>query len=61
MAFKLGLIMAWSCLSLTVIWLCVIVWAGPTGDWGTAIGFGQLIAALIALPFLALPFLYPKN
>jgi hypothetical protein len=56
MAYTLGFNMAWSCLGLAVIWLSVIVWAGPTGDWDTAMAFGQLIAASIPLLLL-----YTKN
>lgn len=56
MADTLGFNMAWSSLGLAVIWLCVIVWAGPTGDWDTAMAFGQLISASISLLFL-----YIKN
>ncbi|KAH8815439.1 hypothetical protein F5884DRAFT_895335 [Xylogone sp. PMI_703] len=36
-------------LSVALIWLCVVVWAGPTGDWSTALAFGQVIAVSISI------------
>jgi hypothetical protein len=44
--------MAWTFLGLAVIWLCVIVWGLPRGDWETAMAFGQLLAASVSLLFL---------
>lgn len=40
---------AWSYLGTVVVWLSVLVWAQPAGDWTTAMAFGQLIAACLSL------------
>ncbi|KAK5129014.1 hypothetical protein LTR85_000347 [Meristemomyces frigidus] len=39
----------WMWLAIAVIWLGTFVWAEQKGDWSTAMGFGQLLAASIAL------------
>ena len=44
--------LAWVWLCISLIWLSVILWAGPTGDWSTAMSFGQVIAASASLVFL---------
>lgn len=44
--------LAWLCLSLLVIWLGIVVWAERFKDWSTAMAFGQVIAACIALLLL---------
>lgn len=36
-------------MTVTIIWLCVLLLGGLRMDWGTALAFGQLIAASIAL------------
>ena len=36
-------------LGFAVVWLCVLAWGGHTGDWSTAMGFGQVIAASVTL------------
>ncbi|XEV01629.1 hypothetical protein FSHL1_006916 [Fusarium sambucinum] len=40
-----------SCASLAValIWLCLVVWRGAGGDWGTAFAFAQVVAASFAI------------
>ena len=34
---------------LVVVWLSVLLWAQPKGDWNTAIALGQLVAACISV------------
>jgi hypothetical protein len=34
---------------LAVVWLSSVLWAGHRGDWSTALAFGQLLAASLAL------------
>lgn len=34
---------------LAVVWLGSVLWAGHRGDWSTALAFGQLLAASLAL------------
>lgn len=40
---------AWLYLGIITIWLGVLMWVQPAGDWSTAMAFGQLIAACISL------------
>ena len=49
MARELPVRIALVWLGFAVIWLCVLAWGGPTGDWSTAMGFGQVIAASVTL------------
>lgn len=39
----------WTWFFLALIWAAVIVWEGTADDWGTAMAFGQLLAASISL------------
>lgn len=39
-------------LSVAVVWLGTLLWAEERGDWSTAMGFGQLLAASVALLFV---------
>lgn len=39
----------WTWFYLALIWATVIAWEGTTDDWGTAMAFGQLLAASISL------------
>lgn len=34
---------------ITVIWLCLILWKGGGGDWGTSFAFAQVVAASVAI------------
>lgn len=34
---------------LAIVWLGSVLWAGHRGDWSTALAFGQLLAASLAL------------
>lgn len=34
---------------LATVWLGSVLWAGHRGDWSTALAFGQLLAASLAL------------
>lgn len=52
MALKVPLYMSCGWFSLSFVWLCVAVWAGRTSDMGTAMVFGQLVAASISLVLL---------
>ncbi|KAG8673778.1 hypothetical protein FPOAC1_007097 [Fusarium poae] len=40
-----------SCVSLAValIWICMALWRGAGGDWGTAFAFAQVVAASLAI------------
>jgi hypothetical protein len=40
-----------SCASLAVAltWLCLVLWRGGGGDWGTAFAFAQVVAASFAI------------
>jgi hypothetical protein len=40
-----------SCASLAIalVWLCLVVWKGAGGDWGTAFAFAQVVAACFAI------------
>lgn len=38
---------AWG--GIAVIWLCLVLWRGGGGDWGTALAFAQLVAASISI------------
>ena len=49
MARELPVRIALVWLGFAVTWLCVIAWGGPTGDWSTAMGFGQVIVASVTL------------
>ena len=41
---------AWVWFSVATIWLCVLAWGwGGKNDWGTAMAFGQLLAASVSL------------
>ena len=46
----LGLV--WGFLAVSVVSLCTVCWLRGVKDTGTALAFGQLIAALIALVFV---------
>ncbi|XP_014561834.1 hypothetical protein COCVIDRAFT_11609 [Bipolaris victoriae FI3] len=50
--YEMPVKIAWIWFSLTITWLCVIVWGGLAGDWSTAMAFGQLLVAFISLIFL---------
>jgi len=39
-------------IAISAVWFGTILWAEQKGDWSTAMGFGQLLAACIALVFL---------
>lgn len=36
-------------MGLAVVWLGSVLWAGHRGDWSTALAFGNLLAASLAL------------
>ncbi|KAL4732199.1 hypothetical protein ACLX1H_001207 [Fusarium chlamydosporum] len=36
-------------LFVALIWLCVVIWRGGGGDWGTAFAFAQVVAASITI------------
>ena len=38
---------AW--LGTAFVWLCVVLWRGEGGDWGTALAFAQVVAASISI------------
>lgn len=41
---------AWAWFIVAIIWLCVLAWGWGLGkDWGTAMAFGQLLAASASL------------
>jgi hypothetical protein len=42
----------WGFLAVSVVVLCTVWWKNGTKDTGTALAFGQLVAALIALVFV---------
>jgi hypothetical protein len=48
-ASEFPLYIAWSWLSVVIIWLCVGEWAGAASDWATTMMFGQLLAASVSL------------
>lgn len=52
MAWKVLLYMFYGWFSLSFVWLCVAVWERRTSDVGTAMEFGQLVAASISLIIL---------
>jgi hypothetical protein len=51
-AYVLPFNIVWTWLSLAIIWLGVVAWAGFKRDWATAMSFGQLLAASLTLLFL---------
>ncbi|KAK3373053.1 hypothetical protein B0T24DRAFT_249435 [Lasiosphaeria ovina] len=38
---------AW--VGIAIIWLCLVLWRGAGGDWGTALAFAQVVAASISI------------
>ena len=46
---ELPLYITWTWFSLAFIWFAVVIWAGATKDWSTAMAFGQLLAASVSL------------
>ncbi|KAG8362427.1 hypothetical protein FVEN_g153 [Fusarium venenatum] len=36
-------------LAVAFIWLCLLIWRGAGGDWGTAFAFAQVVAASFAI------------
>ena len=46
----LGLV--WGFLAVSLVFVCTAWWENGTKDTGTALAFGQLVAALIALIFV---------
>lgn len=44
---RVGII--YTLVGLAVVWLGSVLWAGHRGDWSTALAFGQLLAASLAL------------
>lgn len=40
--------------AIAVIWLCVVLWMGGGGDWGTALAFAQVVAASISIAIVSI-------